>query len=441
MPRNSHDFIAIGLGPFNLGLACLADPIDTLDAHVIEASNRFEWHPHMLLDDTTLQNPYLADLVSLADPCSRFSFLNYCKQNGSLYAHYIREKLYLDRAEYNRYCQWAASRLDTVSYGSTVTEIDYDAARACYHVRGNQTSTGLTFSRTAPRLVIGIGSMPRWPSCCEPLRKHCTHSADYLRRKATLQHRRSIAVIGSGQSAAEVFADLLADCDRYGYTLSWITRTPRLFPMESTRFTLEMASPDYLDYLHTLDANERRRAVADHTTLYKGVNANLLNRIYDMLDRRRQSGAPAVHIVGSSELVDCDFDPVEQAFSLHFKQRALGRSFVHRVEDAVFATGYTQRAPAFLDGVHDRIQWDEDGQYRVARNYAIDIHGGEIFVQNGATHTHGLASPDLGLGCYRNASILRSITGVEHYAVEQRIALQHFGIPEGVASFSQGHDA
>ena len=27
---HTHDLVGIGLGPFNLGLACLADPIDDL---------------------------------------------------------------------------------------------------------------------------------------------------------------------------------------------------------------------------------------------------------------------------------------------------------------------------------------------------------------------------------------------------------------------------
>ena len=36
-PQHVHDLVGIGLGPFNLGLACLADPIDDLDALFLEA--------------------------------------------------------------------------------------------------------------------------------------------------------------------------------------------------------------------------------------------------------------------------------------------------------------------------------------------------------------------------------------------------------------------
>ena len=35
---------AIGLGPFNLGLACLTEPIDALDGVFLESKPHFEWH-------------------------------------------------------------------------------------------------------------------------------------------------------------------------------------------------------------------------------------------------------------------------------------------------------------------------------------------------------------------------------------------------------------
>ena len=72
----------------------------------LEKKPGFDWHPGMLIEASTLQNPFLADLVSLADPRSEYSYLNYCKQTGRIYSYYMRENHYLSRAEYNRYCQW-----------------------------------------------------------------------------------------------------------------------------------------------------------------------------------------------------------------------------------------------------------------------------------------------------------------------------------------------
>ena len=51
----THDVIGIGVGPFNLGLAALAEPLDDLDAVFLESRDQFEWHPGMVLEDATLR--------------------------------------------------------------------------------------------------------------------------------------------------------------------------------------------------------------------------------------------------------------------------------------------------------------------------------------------------------------------------------------------------
>ena len=69
-----HDAIAVGAGPFNLGFAALAGPAG-LDVVVLEGRDAPQWHPGMMLAGTHLQVPFLADLVSLADPTHPLSFL------------------------------------------------------------------------------------------------------------------------------------------------------------------------------------------------------------------------------------------------------------------------------------------------------------------------------------------------------------------------------
>jgi len=89
-----HDLVGIGLGPFNLGLAALADPVDDLDAVFLEAREDVSWHPGLMLPDATLQVPFLADLVTMADPTSRWSFLQFLKESGRLYPFYVRESFH-----------------------------------------------------------------------------------------------------------------------------------------------------------------------------------------------------------------------------------------------------------------------------------------------------------------------------------------------------------
>ena len=153
-----YDFIAIGLGPYNLGLACLTAPIDDLDGLFFEARDEFAWHPGMLLESATLQTPFIADLVTLADPTSPYSFLKYLKETGRLYPFYIRESFFPMRSEYNAYCRWAAAKLGNLRFGHRVTEVTYDAAGDCYTVTGHIGATGETRTHSARRLVLGTGT-------------------------------------------------------------------------------------------------------------------------------------------------------------------------------------------------------------------------------------------------------------------------------------------
>lgn len=71
MSERVHDLMGIGIGPFNLGLACLAEPLD-LDAVFLDARDGFAWHHGLMLEESTIQVPFLADLVTLADPTSPY---------------------------------------------------------------------------------------------------------------------------------------------------------------------------------------------------------------------------------------------------------------------------------------------------------------------------------------------------------------------------------
>jgi len=424
-----HDFIAIGLGPFNLSLACLAEPIADLDGVFLERNAEFSWHPGMLIGDTTLQNPFLADLVTLADPTSPFSFLNYSKEQGRIYSCYFRESFYLTRAEFNAYCRWAAQRLSSVRFQHTVQELGHDRESGCYLVIGVQGPLRQPFVLRARRLVLGVGSTPMFPSCCEPDGHRYLHTADYVARKAELQGKRSITIVGSGQSAAEVCHDLLKESDAHDYSLTWITRSPRFFPMETTKLTLEMFSPDYIDHFYGLDPQKKERIVRTQDCLYKGVNARLINQIYDLLDDHRRRGRRRTHLITNCELQRCRHDAASDSYEIEFRQLECESRYAHRTEGLIFATGYCERAPRFIDGIRDRVRWDGSGRYQLARNYAADRNGNEIFVQNAGQHTHGMSNQDLGLSCYRNACILRELTGVEYYKIERRVALQDFAIP------------
>jgi lysine N6-hydroxylase len=428
-----HDFAAIGLGPFNLGLACLTAPIDELDGVFLERKPEFDWHPGMLLETSTLQTPFLADLVTLADPASPYSFLSYLKDSGRLYSFYIRESFYPLRTEYVDYCRWAANRAPSIRFERDVTAIEYDEAEHVYVIRATNAAEGSLQNQEiyrARRLVLGTGTPPYIPEPCRGLEGDLVHSSGYLHNRATLKAKRAITIVGSGQSAAEIFHDLLEGIDEHGYELAWVTRSARFFPLEYTKLTLEMTSPEYVDYFHALPADVRDRLVTSQKGLYKGIYSDLINEIFDLLYiKARHKDGPRARLMTNTELTGAVYDAESGTYVLDLRQAEQERDFRLGTEGLILATGYRYQTPKFLDPIRDRIRWDAHGRFDVRRDYSVDQAGDEIYVQNAELHTHGLVSPDLGMAAYRNSWIIRSLLGREYYPIERSIAFQEFAAP------------
>lgn len=413
------DFVGIGLGPFNLGLACLTEPIEELNGVFLDSKPDFEWHAGMFLEGAHLQTPFMSDLVTLADPTSPYSFLNYLKEKGRLYSFYIRENFYPLRVEYDDYCRWAANKLTSVRFSTTVTEVTFEDG--LYAVR---TDAGDTYR--AKHLVLGTGIPPYIPEACEGLGGDFIHNSRYLTHKAELQKKRSITLVGSGQSAAEIYYDLLSEIDVHGYRLNWVTRSPRFFPLEYTKLTLEMTSPEYIDYFHALPEDTRYRITAQQKGLFKGIDGELINEIFDLLYQKNLGGPIQTRLLTNSALKKATYE--NGTYTLALRQEEQGKDYELESEGLVLATGYQYREPEFLKPVRDRLRYDGHGNFDLGRNYAIDVTGRGVFLQNAGVHTHSITSPDLGMGAYRNASIIRELLGSEYYPVEKTIAFQEFVI-------------
>jgi lysine N6-hydroxylase len=401
-----YDLIGIGIGPFNLGLAAMAAAIPELKCLFIDQRPDFTWHGGMMIPGVKLQVPFYADLVTLADPCSPFSYMSFLKQKQRMFRFAIREDYYIERSTYNEYCRWVADQLPSLQFNCKCESVGYDESSKLYAV---QTSKGIY---QAKHLVIGIGSTPFIPAFIkEANHPLLLHSADYLFRKPELLHQQRITIIGSGQSAAEIFYDLL-QC--YAGELYWFTRSARFFPMDYSKLTLEMSTPDYIDHFYSLADDVRKTLFNNQDSLYKGINASLIEGIYSALCEK--PSAP-VHLHTNCELIHIDGN-----HQLHFFHAELQQAFSLASDAVVMATGYQSAKPDFLKPVSSLLT------EKINRHYSIDKRQ-TIFVQNAEMETHGFNAPDLSLGPYRNAVILNSILGREHFTIERNTCFQSFGLP------------
>jgi lysine N6-hydroxylase len=179
-----------------------------------------------------------------------------------------------------------------------------------------------------------------------------------------------------------------------------------------------------MDYFFNLPARKKKEVLEKQAALYKGINFSLIAEIYDRLHLLNSS---RVRIYSNCELKKVAWQ-ADAAFNLEFYHKEMEKSFAVQSEAVILATGYKHEIPDFLNPVKELISFNADGLYEVNKNYSIDANN-SIFVQNADLHTHGFNSADLGMGPYRNAIILNSIIGCEHFILEKCIAFQTFGLP------------
>lgn len=434
------DLLGVGVGPFNLSLAALAAGVPGLRTAFFERNHEFRWHPGLLIEGTTLQVPFLADLVSLVDPTSPWSFLGYLKATERLFPFYFAEKFHIDRAEFDAYCRWAAGALPHCRFGHQVDAVVWDEGRQAFAVDytyesagGEEVSAGREFTRN---LALGIGTEPSVPAVFRPVVADTTvtalHSADYLAHRQDLLTKRHITVIGSGQSGAEVFLDLLRTRPAGAEGLQWISRSPAFAPMEYSKLGLEQFTPDYTRYFHRLPEQTRNALLPAQWQLYKGVSAETLADIHDELYRRTIGGGwpdavlrPATGVVGARGL--------DGRIELELEHTQEGGREALATDAVVLATGYAERpADALLSGLGPFLVRDSAGRPEVDADQRLVLDGpvrGSVFVQNAERHTHGVGAPDLGLAAWRSAVILNALTGREVHRLPSRTAFTTFGIP------------
>ncbi|MGH3880595.1 MAG: lysine N(6)-hydroxylase/L-ornithine N(5)-oxygenase family protein [Actinophytocola sp.] len=417
------DLAGVGIGPFNLSLAALAEPVDGLRTAFFEREPEFRWHPGLMIEGAALQVPFLADLVSLVQPAHPLSFLSYLRDRGRLFPFYFAERFHIPRAEYEDYCAWAARRVTNARFGR-----DVRAIRWAGNVFELDVEPGGPVR--ARNVVLGVGTEPVLPEPLEHLAgERILHSADYLPARDRLLGVDDVTIVGSGQSGAEVFLDLLRARPRGG--LRWLTRTPAFAPMEYSKLGLEQFTPDYTRFFHGLDEPTRDRLVPAQWQLYKAISADTIGAIHDELYERTVGGgwpevtlAPGVEVTAAAERagrVELELRHVQQ-----------DRKATVTTDAVVCATGYRERDLGELLGpLADRIERDTAHRIAVDADYRVRLDtGGSLFVQNAERHTHGVGAPDLGLAAWRSARILNAVCGRAVYPLPDRTAFTTFGLEE-----------
>lgn len=375
--RNDRvDLLGVGFGPANLSLAiALREDSPRTSAFFLEAARDPVWQDGLLLDGSNMQNHPNRDLVTLRNPRSHYSFLNYLFEEGRLIEHLNLPMEFPLRKEYAQYIKWATNQFRTqVEFGARVTEIAIADDTSEYVVSCSDGSR-----RRSRALVLGSGRTPFVPGPFDRLDSpRVCHLTRYLHtvRELTADPPKSIAVIGGSQSAVEIMLDLATRFPR-----ARIVNYVRKFGLrlkDTSPFSEEGFFPEFTDYYfrasrsskHELDAYMR-------PTNYSSTDADVLHRLYELIYEQRLDGAQRIFVQGNSEVRAATAD--DSGVRLEVAEVHTKDVVVDHADLVVLATGFRDLGPrphqepypALLAGVIDRFQFDADGYLVVEADYSL----------------------------------------------------------------------
>lgn len=407
---NVLDLAGIGVGPFNLSLAALLEPLTGLSARFFERKPAFSWHRGQLLPATRLQTSFLKDLVTPVDPTNRHSFLAYLVEKGRFYEFLHAGHLAVSRAEFTDYLGWVAGQLDSLSFGSPVEAIDVED--------GIFRLSGPAGEVQARNLALATGREPALPGWVDHLvGPRFFHVSRLLHERPNVTGLR-VAIVGGGQSGAEAFLTLARDVFGRAASLTWISRRMTFAPLDETHFTNEWFTPGYVEAFHALPPERRQTHLRDQRLASDGISPSTLAEIYQLLYERR-------HLIGDGERFRLLPGRDAQAGSVDHRQYtlALDNRFDGGRERAsadvvVMATGFAWRLPTCLGPMSDRLAIDATGAVALDERFRLAWHApcdARIYVLNGGLHSHGIAEPQLSLMAWRSAVIANDLAGCAYY--------------------------
>ncbi|MCH4874284.1 lysine N(6)-hydroxylase/L-ornithine N(5)-oxygenase family protein [Pseudomonas sp. TMW22091] len=395
-----HDLIGIGFGPSNLALAIALEergqiegPLDVL---FLDKQADYRWHGNTLVTQSELQISFLKDLVTLRNPTSPYSFVNYLKAHGRLVDFINLGTFYPCRMEFNDYLRWVASHFEAQSrYGEEVLAIEpvlhqqqVEALRVI-----SRDSQGLQHVRTTRSVVVSAGGTPRIPAPFKSFKddSRVFHHSQYLERMAKQPcvsgKPMRIAIIGGGQSAAEAFIDLNDSFPSAQVDL--ILRGSALKPADDSPFVNEVFSPEFTDLVFAQDTLERERLINEYqSTNYSVVDIDLIERIYGILYRQKVSGI-ARHTFRSLTRIERAVAD-GQGIKLTLRNTANGESVEQHYDAVILATGYERQMHRHLLAPLAEYL----GDFEVDRDYRIVTDPrckAGIYMQGFSQASHGLS--------------------------------------------------
>ncbi|UFH49862.1 lysine N(6)-hydroxylase/L-ornithine N(5)-oxygenase family protein [Pseudomonas sp. KNUC1026] len=397
-----HDLIGVGFGPSNLALAIALEELaqrhgKALNSLFIEKQQHYRWHGDTLASQSELQISFLKDLVSMRNPTSPYSFVNYLKQHDRLVDFINLGTFYPCRMEYNDYLRWVGEQFaEQSAFGEEILRIEPERASngSIEQLRlVSRDAQGREHARYTRSVVVSTGGTPKVPELFKPFKDDARvfHHSRYLSGVEQLQLAQGralrIAIIGSGQSAAEAFIDLHDSFP--AVKVDMIVRGSALKPADDTPFVNEVFAPFYTDLVFSKPPQERASHIQEyHNTNYSVVDQGLIERIYAVLYRQKVA-RQFRHAVMCRQQVEAVTDAGE-GIELSLRDLTLGTQQTRRYDAVILATGYERSSHRQLLAPLEPLlhNYEVDRDYRAL---AVPELKAAVFLQGFCEASHGLS--------------------------------------------------
>lgn len=425
MNKQTHyDLIGVGIGPFNLSIAALAATQAQLSSMFFEKKPHFAWHPGLLLQDSKMQTSFMKDLVSCVDPTSPYSFMNYLVRNRKVYPFLASGQAVISRLEFSDYMGWVAHQLHNTRFDSKVEEVYFEGDR--FVVRSGAQRF---YSR---HLVMGTGMQPYLPGCAEPfVGSSCFHASKLVLQHPDLRNKR-VAIIGGGQTGADVFQHVFDG--KYGKParLDWISRRPNIEALDEACFTDEYFMPNYVKSFYHLEQNRKDREVSRQKLTSDGITNQCLQDLYQRLYHDKYVlKNPAWWSIQPSQTLTA-MSRSEQGYSLQLRHGLDGAHRVLEADAVVLCTGFKRALPPCLAQLMPDIETDSSGQVILSEDFCTNWQGSKsnrIYMVNAGMRSHGIAEPQLSLTSWRAATIINHVMARQVYDLTEQDHILDWGLP------------
>ncbi|MFE2145656.1 lysine N(6)-hydroxylase/L-ornithine N(5)-oxygenase family protein [Streptomyces sp. NPDC059456] len=406
--------LAIGAGPANLALAVAIEESGSAELAdgtlLLEQGPDIKWQRDLLMPWARSQVSFLKDLVTLRNPSSRFTFLNFLHEQGRLDEFVNLGTFHPYRWEFSDYLQWVAASLERVEirYGARAAQVD-PVCGADGSVSGWSVLLTDGDEIRCRDLVVGGGRDPRVPEVFSSLPDdRLIHSAQYRTRIADIPKDEPVraVVVGGAQSAAEMFYALHENLPQSRVTM--LVRSIGLQNYQTSKFVNELFFPSFVDEFYDSPAEVRAQLLDEmRFTNYAGLAPPFLDELYTMLYRQKALGPRRSEVRALTEVVAARVEDGEVVLEL--RDRMSGKTEPLRCDLVLLGTGFDPRKPALVRELAARVGIDEVTVSRAHRVELGDSARGAVYLQGVNEETHGIADSLISVLAHRSRDILADL--------------------------------